>query len=146
MAREPVTQDGYSVDRTTAIEVDLQLICSGSIVYLRFIQCVRPKLWHPPKKISKCRNECSLHFQHRSTCCLRLSSPRESCCRKVLWRKQTLCTGNVQSTWVMLGETNNDYIHQYYLFDNTHLSLAHLCSEQEPKRRMGGRETHRSRK
>lgn len=42
----------------------------------------------------------------------------------------------------MLGETNNDYIHQYYLFDNTHLSLAllwlHLCSEQEPKRRMGG--------
>lgn len=36
MAREPVTQNGNSVDRTTAIEMDLQLIGSSSIVYLGF--------------------------------------------------------------------------------------------------------------
>lgn len=40
MAGEPVTQDGNSVDRTTAIEVDLQLICSSSIVYLGFFKTV----------------------------------------------------------------------------------------------------------
>jgi hypothetical protein len=34
MAREFVTKDGYSVDRTTAIEMDLQLICSGTILHL----------------------------------------------------------------------------------------------------------------
>lgn len=38
---EPVTQDGYSVDWSTAVEMDLQLICSSSIVYLGFGQCVR---------------------------------------------------------------------------------------------------------
>lgn len=36
MAGEPVTQNGYSVDRTTAIEMDLQFIGSSSIVYLGF--------------------------------------------------------------------------------------------------------------
>lgn len=42
MPGEPVTQDGNSVDRTTAVEMDLQLICSSSIVYLGFVeQCVR---------------------------------------------------------------------------------------------------------
>lgn len=38
MAGEPVTQDGNSVDGTTAVEVDLQLICGGAIVYLGFVQ------------------------------------------------------------------------------------------------------------
>lgn len=35
MSREPVTQDSDSVDRTTPVEMDLQLICSSSVVYLR---------------------------------------------------------------------------------------------------------------
>lgn len=37
MAGEPVTEDGNSVDRTTAIKMDLQLICSSTIVYLEFV-------------------------------------------------------------------------------------------------------------
>lgn len=42
MAGEPVTQDGNSVDGTTAVEMDLQFICGSSVVYLGFIrQCVR---------------------------------------------------------------------------------------------------------
>lgn len=46
MAREPVTQDGDSVDRTTAVKMDLQLICSSTIVYLECVQqCVRSVVW-----------------------------------------------------------------------------------------------------
>ena len=37
MAGEPVTQDGNTVDGTTAIEVNLQLVCGSSIVYLGFV-------------------------------------------------------------------------------------------------------------
>lgn len=36
MAGESVTQDGNSVDGAAAIEMDLQLVCSSSIVYLGF--------------------------------------------------------------------------------------------------------------
>lgn len=34
MSRKPITQDGHSIYRTAAIEVDLELVSSGSIVYL----------------------------------------------------------------------------------------------------------------
>lgn len=45
MAGEPVTQDGNSVHRTTAVEMDLQLICSSSIVHLGYVQqCVRSEV------------------------------------------------------------------------------------------------------
>lgn len=41
MSREPVTENGDSVDRTTAIKMDLQLICSSTIVYLKLCNGVR---------------------------------------------------------------------------------------------------------
>lgn len=34
MSRKPITQNGHSIYRPAAIEVDLQLVCSGSVVYL----------------------------------------------------------------------------------------------------------------
>lgn len=47
MAGEPVAEDGDSVDGTTAVEMDLQLICSGSIIYLGFCStvCQIWKIW-----------------------------------------------------------------------------------------------------
>lgn len=44
MAREPVTQDSNPVDRTTAVKMDLQLICSSTIIYLERVQ-QRVKEW-----------------------------------------------------------------------------------------------------
>lgn len=41
MPREAVTQDGYSVDRPAAVEMDLQLVCRRSVVYLGFVQKCR---------------------------------------------------------------------------------------------------------
>lgn len=38
MAGESVTQYGNPVDWPTAVEMDLQLICSSSIVYLGVVQ------------------------------------------------------------------------------------------------------------
>lgn len=34
MSRKPITQNGHSIYRPAAIEVDLQLVCSGAVVYL----------------------------------------------------------------------------------------------------------------
>lgn len=45
MAGEPVTQNGYPVDRSTAVEMDLQLISSSAIVYLGFSTAILSEVW-----------------------------------------------------------------------------------------------------
>lgn len=40
MPGEPVTQNGDSVDRAAAIEMDLQFVCSSAVVYLGFYRKV----------------------------------------------------------------------------------------------------------
>lgn len=36
MPGEPIAQDGDSVDGPAAVEMDLQFVCSGAVVYLGF--------------------------------------------------------------------------------------------------------------
>lgn len=62
MTREPVTQNRYSVDRTATIKMDLQLVCSGSIVHLGYVQrSVRTLI----KQYAKCNaKRCKPYIPH----------------------------------------------------------------------------------
>lgn len=85
-----------------------------------------------------------LHFLHRQICCLRLSSPQESYCRKALWRKQENEDTGGHSRWT----EHNDYLHLLhhlwqYIFHNLAPALCWVGTKKRRGMRKGWREPQR---